>query len=113
VTSLKLVVWTSVIVLLLASIFLVLVYPAPSRVVLIADESLPIVDSVAGGRVVGSVSSGGRVDVVRCEDIKTDIVPRIRLADAKTEGYVTRGRYRLEKTPIWSSWSGPIAVGCL
>lgn len=60
---------------------------------------------------MGTLLGGTRVTVLRCEDIKTDVVPR--LDEAGVEGYVTRERYRLEKKPIWSSWSGPIASGRL
>jgi len=67
-----------------------------------ADDSVQVrrspVQPSIGANVIHTLAAGERADVVECEDIKTDLVIRVRVGSGET-GYVGAGRYSLERQP--------------
>lgn len=81
------------------------------RVTLVADGPVELVAADGSGTSPGVLAAGTRAIVIACEDRKSDIVPKIRLADGRA-AYVGRGQYHLLREPIWIFTSGPILIQC-
>jgi hypothetical protein len=102
--------YAAVAVVLLIGVLVVLAMVG-RRITLIADGPVELVALNNQGTSPGVLSPGTRAIVVACEDRKSDIVPKIRLADGR-EAYVGRGQYHLLREPIWVFTSGPILIQC-
>jgi hypothetical protein len=68
-----------------------------------AEEPLPVskspVKPASGANLVYTLSPGERAEVIKCEDIKTDLVIRLRAGSGEI-GYVASGRYSLERRRV-------------
>lgn len=102
----------SKIILLASPLLAILLYFAlGQRVSLLATGDIKIISDPGGGVEIGVIYAGQTVPVLRCEDLKHYIVPKVKLANG-TEGYVLRGDFKIDRQPSWFSSSAPISFTC-
>ena len=82
------------------------------RVRLLAEEEIKVtVDPHGEKEVVGVIQAGQEVPVLKCEDLKHYIVPKVKLANG-AEGYVLKGKFKINRHASWSSSASPISFTC-
>jgi len=101
------------IAILLSAYFLVgkkitLVVVKPITVVRNLDDALKEKPT----NIIAILPISESIPVIGCEDLKSDIIPKVQLTN-KEVGYVTaHGDFKLIRKSSWSSLKGPIVFGC-
>lgn len=86
-------------------------FASGKRIVLVADETIPVTLLPTGGNQIAVLSRGTSAGVSECEDLKHYIVPKVQLPDGSS-GYVLTGRFHLVRRHAWDMNSGPLSHSC-
>jgi hypothetical protein len=80
------------------------------RVTLVADEDLNLYSTSSGGKVIKKLNSGGSAKVMACLDLKSYIVPQLRVENETV--FVLEGQFHLVRASVWDFKAGPISFTC-
>jgi len=105
--------WSIGILAVVLTVFAALsIWMSTNIVLLIAQENIEV-DSYLNSQTanVGKILLGEKVQVLSCDDLKSYSATHVSLK-IRQEGYVIKGKFRLELFPFWSAVDRPISFSC-